>query len=108
MPILREESKLDESSGKMVVNTTYDNTGVLRLNEAQRNEKIDGRQFKGTLAHVGRIDLGDIQRLINLGYNLLSPDPEEVRRALLYIQSNEPDLLTVNKKPFAKVRNRWV
>jgi hypothetical protein len=52
--------------------------------------------------------MGDVQRLINMGYNLLSPDPEEVRRTLLYIQSNEPDLLTVNKKPFAKVRTRWL
>lgn len=108
MAILKQESKLDELSDKMVVTTTYDNSDVLELNAAERNAKVDGPQFKGNLAHVGRIDMGDIQRLINLGYNLLSPDQEEVRRALLYIQSNEPHLLTVNKKPFAKVRTRWV
>lgn len=113
MPILRQDSSLDELAGKMVVNTVYDNTDVLRLNAAERNDKVDGPQFKGSvdkpnLAHVARIDMGDVQRLINLGYNLLSPDPDEVRRTLLYIQSNEPHLLTVNKKPFSKVRNRWV
>lgn len=108
MSILREESKLDELTGKMVVKTTYDNSAVLEMNKAQRNEKVDGQQFKGNLAHVARIDMGDIQRLYNLGYNLLSPDPDEIRRGLLYIQANEPWLLTVNKKPFSKVRNRWV
>jgi hypothetical protein len=108
MGILKEESHYDDRDNKMVVTTTYDNSAVLELNKAQRNEKVDGAQFKGNLAHVGRIDMGDVQRLINMGYNLLSPDPEEVRRTLLYIQSNEPDLLTVNKKPFAKVRTRWL
>lgn len=108
MPILRQTSNLDELENKMVVTTTYDNSDVLNVNKAERNDRIDGPQFKGNLAHVARIDMGDVQRLYNMGYNLLSPDPEEVRRALLYIQSNEPDLLTVNKKPFAKVRNRWV
>lgn len=109
MPILREETKLDELNNKVIVTTTYDNEDVLRVNRAERNDRIDGPQFRGNgLVHVGRIDMGDIQRLYNLGYNLLSGDPEETRRALLYIQSNEPDLLTVNKKPFAKKRNRWV
>lgn len=111
MAILRENSQFDESSGKIVVQTTYDNSAVLRLNAAERAEKIDGAQFKpgvAGLAHVGRIDMGDVIRLKNIGYDLLSPDKDEVRRALLYIQSNEPHLLTVNKKPFAKVRSRWV
>lgn len=107
MGILRQDTTVDELNGKMVVNTIYDNTEVLKLNAAERNAKIDGPQFKGRLAHVARIDMGDVQRLINLGYNLLSPDPDENRRALLYIQSNEPHLLTVNKKPFAKKRLRW-
>lgn len=109
MAILKEESKLDELSGKMVVTTTYDNSDVLRLNAAERADRIDGPQFKGSgLVHVGRIDMGDIVRLKNIGYDLLSPDRDEVRRALLYVQSNEPYLLTVNKKPFSKNPLKWV
>lgn len=108
MPILAKETTFDELNNKIVNKVTYDNSDVLALNAAQRAEKIDGQQFKGNLAHVGRIDMGDIQRLFNLGYNLLSNDKDEVRRALVYIQSNEPHLLTVNKKPFAKKRNRWL
>lgn len=106
--ILSETSTLDEASGKMVVKTTYDNTAVLELNKAERNDRIDGPQYKGNLAHVCRIDMGDIIRLRGLGYNLLSPDQDEIRRALLYVQSNEPHLMTVNGKPFAKRRSRWV
>lgn len=108
MGILREETTYNEVEDKVIVNTVYDNTDVLKVNAAQRAEKVDGHQFKGNLVHVGRIDMGDIVRLKNLGYDLLSPDKDEVRRALLYVQSNEPFLLTVNKKPFAKKRAVWL
>lgn len=108
MGILREETTYNEVEDKVVVNTIYDNSDVLRVNQAERNDRIDGPQFKGNgLVHVARIDMGDIQRLHTLGYNLLSPDPDEVRRALLYIQANEPHLMTVNKKAFAKKRTVW-
>lgn len=108
MGILREETTYNEVEDKVIVNTVYDNTDVLKVNAAQRAEKVDGPQFRGNLVHVGRIDMGDIVRLKNLGYDLLSPDRDEVRRALLYVQSNEPFLLTVNKKPFAKKRTVWL
>ena len=108
MGILREETTYNEVEDKVIVNTVYDNTDVLKVNAAQRAEKVDGPQFKGNMAHVARIDMGDIQRLYNEGYNLLSPDPEEVRRALFYIQQNEPHLMTVNKKAFSKKRGIWV
>ena len=107
MPILKEETTLDELNNVVVQKTTYDNSDVLRLNAAERADKVDGPQFKGNLAHVARIDLGDVVRLHGMGYKLLSSDPDEVRRALLYIQANEPYLMTVNKKAFAKKRNRW-
>lgn len=106
MPILHKESKTED--GKVAQVATYDNSAVLKLNAEQRASKVDGAQFKGTLAHVARIDLGDVHRLHGMGYKLLSSDPDEVRRALLYIQANEPHLMTVNKRPFAKKRNRWV
>jgi len=108
MAILKKETTVDELGGLVVNRTTYDNSDVLRLNAEQRASKIDGAQFKGNMAHVARIDMGDVTRLYGLGYNLLSGDPEEVRRALLYIQQNEPHLMTVNKKAFAKKRSRWV
>lgn len=54
------------------------------------------------------IDEGHIVALKNLGYNLLSPDPDEWKRALLYIQANEPVWMTVNGKPIAQFRQRFV
>lgn len=98
----------DELEDKMVVRTTYDNSAVLALNAAEKSAKPEGYgKFKGNLAHVGRVHMGDITRLANMGYDLLSPDPEEVRRALCYIQANEPVLLTVEGRPFAMHRNTW-
>lgn len=108
MSILNKYSKYDELHGQMHQVTTYDNSEVLRLNAEQRASKIDGPQFRGKLAHAARIHMGDVARLYGLGYNLLSSDPDEVRRTLLYIQQNEPHLLTTNKKAFAKKRARWV
>lgn len=105
---ISETSYYDEASDKLIVKTTYDSSDVVAANrEAQKLAPEFGR-YKGTLAHVGRIHMGDIVRLKNLGYNLLSPDPEEVKRALLYIQSNEKDLLTVPGTPIAKKRQVWL
>lgn len=92
----------------MIVKTSYDNSDVLEGNLEQRNAQPEFGKYKGNFCHVGSIHMGDIVRLKNIGYNLLSPDPEEVKRSLLYIQTNEKHLLTVNGKPFAKKRAQWV
>ncbi len=102
-----ETTTYDELEDRMVVKTTYDNTDVLEANkEARINRGVN--KYKGNLVHVGCFDIGDVVRLHNMGYKLLSSDPEEVKRALLYIQSNEPWLLTVEGRPFAKRMAKWV
>lgn len=104
-----QTSKLLEDEGKVLVSTYYDNSEVLAANAAARAAAPEFGRYKGrTLVQVGRIDEGDIIRLRNIGYNLLSPDPDEVKRALLYIQSNEPAMLTVPGKPIAKKKLTWV
>lgn len=103
-----ETTFYDDDHDRVVTRTTYDNSAVLSANEVARNDSPEFGRYKGNLVHVGRIDEGDVIRLKNMGYNLLSPDPDEYRRALLYIQSNEPNLLTVPGRPFAKVRQTWV
>ncbi len=105
-----EKLTYDQLEDKMVVETVYDNTDIVEANKAAQNESPSiGRYMGGDkLVHVGRLHMGDIVRLKNLGYDVLAADPAEVRRALLYIQSNEPHLLTVPGKPFAKVRPKWV
>lgn len=103
-----ETTFYDDDNDKIVTRTTYDNSAVLSANEAERNAAPEFGRYKGNFVHVGRIDEGDVVRLKNMGYNLLSHDPEEYRRALMYIQGNEPNLLTVPGKPFAKIRPKWI
>lgn len=105
---MQETDYFDVDSGKIITKTTYDNSEVLAANLVDRNASPETGRYKGNnLVLVGRIDEGDVVRLKNLGYNLLSPDPEEWKRALLYIQSNESHLLTVPGKPIAKKRAVW-
>jgi hypothetical protein len=103
-----EKSVFDDMSGKMIVQTTFDSSAVIEDNIAARNATPEFGKYKGNLVKVGSIHMGDITRLFNMGYDVLSADPEESRRALLYIQSNEPHLLTITGKPFAKVRSKWL
>lgn len=105
---LVEVSHYDEISDTLGVVTHYDNRGVLEANKAQANAAPEFGRYKGNLAHVGRVHMGDIVRLKNQGYDLLSSDPAEVKRALLYIQSNERALLTVPGTPIAKTKQVWV
>lgn len=97
----------DELENKVISKVTYDPSTVLEVNAAQRAERQGPQKYVGNLVHAARVHLGDIERLKNIGYNLLSNDPEEVRRALLYIQSEEKAHLTVDGTPFAKKRAKW-
>lgn len=103
-----ENVQYDDLADKIVVQTIYDNTSVIEDNKQAQNDAPDVGRYKGNLCHVATIHEGDVIRLKNLGYDLLSIDPDESRRCLLYIQSNEPHLLAVPGRPFAKVRNTWL
>lgn len=97
----------DQLEDKVINRVTYDNSAIVEMNARDRFDRQGSGKYKGTLVHAARVHLGDIERLKNLGYNLLSDDPEEVRRTLLYIQSEEWKLLSVDGKPFAKKRVKW-
>ena len=103
--------KLDELHNEVVVKTTYDNSAVLRANAAERMERAGLSKYRGRetagLMHVARIHMDDIERLRTLGYNLLSGDPDETRRALTYLQAEERAHLVVDGTPFAKHRPKW-
>ncbi len=107
MSDLVEKSFYDESSDKLVVKTSYDSSAVLALNEAQRIATPETGRYKGNLVHVGRIHMGDVIRLKNEGYDLMSSDPDEVKRALLHIQSNERAHLTMPGTPISKKKQSW-
>ena len=91
--------------------TVYDSSGTIDANKKARDRTPRTGKYAAAnagLVHALRIEEGDVLRLRNMGYNLLSPDKDEFRRALLYIQQNEPWHMVVDGKPFAKNRAAWV
>ncbi len=107
---IKETIKYDEVEDSLTVSVNYDAEPVLDSNKrikSSLNSKAI-KKYDGTLVHAARFHEGDVVRLKNLGYNLLSPDQSEVRRALVYVQENEPHLLLVHGKPFTKQRIKWM
>jgi hypothetical protein len=102
-----ETSFYDAEKDALVVKTSFDNRAVMQANLEERNLSDTFGRYKGNFVKIGSIHMGDIVRLKNEGFNLLSPDPEEVKRAMLHIQSNEKHLLTVTGTPIAKKRMIW-
>jgi hypothetical protein len=104
-----EKMEYIDSEDKLVITTTYDPSETIDANKEARALAPKHHISNGKLlTKVMDIDADHITALKNLGYNLLSPDPDEWKRALLYIQSNEPVWLTVNGKPIASFRQRWI
>lgn len=104
---LQETSHYDEASDSLIVKTSYDNRAVLAENLEARNTALETGRYKGNFVKVVTIHLGDVQRLRNLGYNILSPDPDEVKRALLYMQAEEKAHLCVPGNPIGKKKTAW-
>lgn len=104
---MKETDYYDHANDVLITKYESDVEPVLNANKAERNACPEFGRYKGTLVHAIRIDPVDVLRLKNLGYNLLSPDPDEFRRAFVYIQQYEPHHLTVTGKPFARNRVKW-
>lgn len=102
---MRESIIYDNLENRVVTKLTYDATDVAEANHADRMRR--GKDYKGNLVHAARIHMGDVERLRLMGYDLLSNDPAEARRALLYLQNNEPGHMSVEGKVFAEKRQAW-
>lgn len=97
-----------ESEDKLVVETVYDATDAIETAaqaRAQGKVTIGSKGQELTLACV--IPEEHIVALMNEGYNLLSPDPAEFRRALVYIQANQHKFMATDKKVFSTVKPKW-
>lgn len=108
MSNLIQTSFYNDEKDELIVKTSFDNSAVLESNLRDRNSFPETGGYKGNFVKVASIDEGDIIRLKNEGFNILSPDPDEVKRALLHIQTNERHLLTVTGTPIAKKKTTWV
>lgn len=108
---LLETRKYDEANDLLIVTTTYDSSRTIEANKAARAATPETGRFKTSnngLVHALSMEWGDILRLRNMGYDLLSPDKEEFRRALIYIQTSEPWHMPIKGKVFTQKRTRWV
>jgi hypothetical protein len=103
-----EFTSYDELTDKLIVRTVYDPTATIAANKEARALAPKHKVSNGKLlTKVMEIEAEHIVALKNIGYDLLSPDPDEWKRALLYIQQHEPVWLTVNGKPIAAFRQVW-
>jgi hypothetical protein len=106
-----ERMHYDESADRLIVETIYDATEVVEANQRDRQDAPEHGKYRTSrptqLVKVASVDEEHIVALRNMGYDLMSPDPDEFRRALVYIQTNEPHWLTVSGKPFAAWRPKW-
>lgn len=83
------------SDNRLVHETSYDADPALEHAEMIRQQGGLTLGSKGQqLVHVASFNEGDIVRLRNLGYDLLSADPAESHRALLYARDNEAKFIT--------------
>jgi len=97
-----------ESEDRLVVETLYDAQDALDEAAAARAHgkvQIGSKGQELTLACV--IPLEHITALKNEGYDFLSPDPAEFRRALVYIQQNQQRFMATDKKVFSTVKPKW-
>ena len=108
MDDLVETTLYDEATDTLAIKTSYDNRRVIAENMATKVLRPETGRYKGNLVKIGSIHLGDVQRLFNQGFNLMSPDPDEVKRCLLHIQRNEPHLLSMPGKPIAEKKTQWI
>jgi len=107
---MKESYSYDDLTDTLTVKKTYDAEPVIKQNAEERagiNKKAI-QKYKGDFVKCASLDQGDVERLYRMGYNILSPDQDEVRRALVYLQSNEPHLMTVHGKPFSRQKVKWV
>jgi hypothetical protein len=107
---LAEKRSYIEEKDQLVVETIYDPTATIEANKAQRNS--GEREYFGSknqrMLKVASIDMDHVLALRNMGYDLLSPDPAQVKRALLYIQTEQPVWMVVDGKPIAERNTQWV
>lgn len=107
MTDLKETSHYDADSDTLVVKTQYDSSAVIADNIMTKNLQPETGRYKGNLVKVATIHMGDVIRLKNLGYNILSSDPDEVKRALLYIQSEEKAHMVMPGTPIGRGKRSW-
>lgn len=98
-----------ESEDKLVIETIYDaEDAIHQAEQARQMGKVQVGSKGQELVLAAVIPLEHIVALKNeTGLDLLSPDPDEYRKALVYIQQNQHKFMATDKKVFATHRPKW-
>lgn len=108
---ISQTSTLIPELGKVAVQTVYDAEPALKEAEEARQmgDVLIGSKGQQMLKACV-IPMDHITRVKEeSGYDLLSPDPEEWRKALLYIQQNHQRFMATDKKVFTgREAQKWV
>lgn len=94
---------------RLVVETIYDAEPAMQEAEAARQQGDVLIGSKGQqLLKACVIPLEHILRVKEeSGYDLLSPNPDQWRRALVYIQQNHQKFMATDKKVFSVHKPKW-
>lgn len=110
MKLAQERSYIPELD-RLVVKTTYDVEPAMKEAEEARQQ---GGVFMGSkgqqMLKAAVLPVEHIMRIKEeSGYDLLSPDPDQWRKALLYLQQNHQRFMATDKKVFTgKEAQKWV
>jgi|JI10StandDraft_1071094.scaffolds.fasta_scaffold41216_5 hypothetical protein len=105
--MLLQEKKTVED-GKVITQTIYDVEPTFEQNAALRTNAPVMVGSKGqALMLAASVPMEHVLALKNMGYDLLSPDRDEMRRALVFLQSEQSKFMTTDKKVFTTRHQRW-
>lgn len=103
-----EKTTYIESEDRLVVETIYDaEPAIETAAEARAQGKVTFGSKGQEMMLACVIPLEHITALRNEGYDLLSPDPDEWRRALVYIQQNQHKFMATDKTVFSTKKPKW-
>lgn len=114
MTDIKEKVIYNDNDSSLTVVRQQDVEPYLQHNADLRASRSEHQKYKGSFVLAASIPSIVVEQMRNgqccadsRRYDLLSPDNDERRRALMHVQSVHNHLLAVNGKPFAKQRVKW-
>jgi len=114
MSDIKHESSYDSSTDTLIVKRSQDVEPFLEQNKIDRNSTSETGKYKGNLVKAASFPPIVVEMMMKgqccsdgKKYNILSPDPDERRRALVHAQTEHNYFMSINGNPFTKNRIKW-
>lgn len=91
---LHQQSWIDDD--KLIVDSRQDISGVLEMNQKQRDSDAWSKGVKAGMAHAARIPAGVVHELLAVGINVYTAPLKDIVRGLHRI--NRTECLTTRKR----------